>query len=680
MEQYKQENGYRYDSTHFQYNFVKVECTSTFPRLTFIVKFLPVLQGISMIYVYSQKKLSRINDAESTITVHKNYKEIEIVYGSELRNTSNIEFRFTEPKKLKEIERFLIEFLTYTNNMNKLELFFHPNHEIKYFDSSLICIIDEIINMNKNASIDLIISKINSKFYENYINGGELDKVKVLEKFGNHMINNYGNDNISRTESIQDSSMRRVNNGTNSDIATNMNINPGFLQITRDFILREIFMNNSNNVMLFNQNSEEKSEIKFPENTLMLSKMDESQYIPTNANKGEYEPSIMFNMTNKFSDISRLEDDEKASYYNHPRLSGIVGLNKAEASFDIILTEIERQKSSTQLHKQTSTAEANYISNNNLLMQQGIKMSSNVNFGKEEAINNIKRNEEFGSPDNRHIPTQGSLGRRFSPIKLKTSRKASQSPNLQSGSRIGSLNKDKENQGKGDGKEITKSLIKLQKSMNQIERLRSTSANQRPEFFKSQSLNPLSKLDNQQSQNTQQNQLTNQIQYLPHKESDKSVSNTIKNKIHAINSSRSKNEIILNYEPIKLIKNAEDDEYLGAVNPFNQIEFHKQSLDNVYMKDELQQVSSNNSRMNNKIMINNKVENVDSQKRQSIRSSNQLEGRILLNAYGQNDMPSNIETARLQYQQPNLISGHKYSVGANFEVNDYNTFRPPSQK
>ena len=60
---------------------MKLECTSTYPRLTFIIKFLPILNGVSIVHVYSQKKLSRMTENSESNLIIKNYKEIDILYG-----------------------------------------------------------------------------------------------------------------------------------------------------------------------------------------------------------------------------------------------------------------------------------------------------------------------------------------------------------------------------------------------------------------------------------------------------------------------------------------------------------------------------------------------------------------------------------------------------------------------
>jgi len=60
---------------------VKFELTSTFPRLTFFIKYIPILKGVAIIHQYSQKKLSRYTDNPENNLIQKLYKEIDIIYG-----------------------------------------------------------------------------------------------------------------------------------------------------------------------------------------------------------------------------------------------------------------------------------------------------------------------------------------------------------------------------------------------------------------------------------------------------------------------------------------------------------------------------------------------------------------------------------------------------------------------
>ncbi len=49
--EYVSENEMRYNSADLDFRFVKFECTSTYPRILFIMKFIPVLKGIVIIHI-----------------------------------------------------------------------------------------------------------------------------------------------------------------------------------------------------------------------------------------------------------------------------------------------------------------------------------------------------------------------------------------------------------------------------------------------------------------------------------------------------------------------------------------------------------------------------------------------------------------------------------------------------
>ncbi len=165
MESYKNEHRYNFTYIGSSFRFVKFECTSSFPRLTFIIKFVPLLKGLSVIHVYSQKKLSRITE-NSEQQLFK-YKEIDLLYGSEMKTNANFDFRYSEPRMLQHIEKFLIEFLISIRNS---EIFRdeNSNKELKYFNYPIILEINKI-SENGNNTIDEIVKKINEALKIMYI-------------------------------------------------------------------------------------------------------------------------------------------------------------------------------------------------------------------------------------------------------------------------------------------------------------------------------------------------------------------------------------------------------------------------------------------------------------------------------------------------------------------------------
>jgi hypothetical protein len=130
---------------------------------------------MSIIHIYSQKKLSRnVENQEINYNVFKNYKEFDILYGknllisgNDMKDNTNIEFKYSEPRKLMEIEKFLVEF--FISIRPNIDIFFDPTREIKYFDYSLISIIEDILSKFKKNSIEQILYIINLKLYENFI-------------------------------------------------------------------------------------------------------------------------------------------------------------------------------------------------------------------------------------------------------------------------------------------------------------------------------------------------------------------------------------------------------------------------------------------------------------------------------------------------------------------------------
>ena len=173
MEDYKKEHKFYFTYIGSSFRFVKFECTSTFPRLTFIIKFIPLLKGLSIIHIYSQKKLSRITENSDQQLFR--YKEIDLLYGADIRTNSNLDFRYSEHRILQYIEKFFIEFFISIRNS---EIFRdqNTNKELKYFNYPIILEINRI-SENSNCSVNEIIEKINKGLKELYLNNNNNDKV-----------------------------------------------------------------------------------------------------------------------------------------------------------------------------------------------------------------------------------------------------------------------------------------------------------------------------------------------------------------------------------------------------------------------------------------------------------------------------------------------------------------------
>ena len=152
-------NSYKNNNNKTKIKYLLFECTSTFPRLLFIFKFIPVLKGLITIHVYYQKKLSRkkINS----------YHEINLTYCSpERQNKNSHEFQYCEPKKIIIINKFLEEFYL-TSRKSDLFRIISNNKKFKYFNYLAVNAINSItIKDSMNNDIDTIFNIINEKIQE----------------------------------------------------------------------------------------------------------------------------------------------------------------------------------------------------------------------------------------------------------------------------------------------------------------------------------------------------------------------------------------------------------------------------------------------------------------------------------------------------------------------------------
>ena len=189
---YIKKNNMAFSGMDYQNFFVKIEYLTTYPRRNFIIKFLPLFNGMCIIHEYIQLKISTFEVDEK-----KEYKEKKIIYGYDpydniFRNTKNSYFENEHPV-LKQVHFFLIESLFCSNS--SLSFFFILTKIPKiYFSEEILEIINsqiaEYMENEKNFSSKLkfnhdfcskkIIQKIINILYDDYIqiNSGE----KILHK------------------------------------------------------------------------------------------------------------------------------------------------------------------------------------------------------------------------------------------------------------------------------------------------------------------------------------------------------------------------------------------------------------------------------------------------------------------------------------------------------------------
>ena len=167
--------------------YAKIEFKATYPRLIYIIKFLPLLKGMVLIHEYRQIKMSKYDGEVQP------YKELGYEYGYQFDEennfqTKNDEFLLDEPDVLIHIHFYIIECLLC--NLNNIEFFIFNKYNKIYFSDEIIKIINKQIYRNikfsqateickdKNA-VHQLLEKISNSLYEEYI---QLDAKEVESK------------------------------------------------------------------------------------------------------------------------------------------------------------------------------------------------------------------------------------------------------------------------------------------------------------------------------------------------------------------------------------------------------------------------------------------------------------------------------------------------------------------
>jgi hypothetical protein len=286
---------------------------------------------------------------------NKHYKEYEIMYGTEIRNSTTIDFRYTEPKKLKDIDNFFINFFI---SINDSTIFCDNTMDLKYFNHELINKIDEVISSNKNLSFENLISKINSKLHDSYLNGCNFEKINVYALCD--MTDN--SVSSSRIETIKEK----------NTLASHFNIQ-------KDFILKEIFK--QDNVKLENEKED---------NTLLLSKLSDD-------NIGNYDLSMAFS---RVSNISKIDNNANQISFN------VTAMNMTVSNNEFVMGEERNSINLQQSITKDNKVEKHQRHNSLYKLQQSINQ-----YNRNRSLSNfdvrVKRNES-GSPSRRGIASSQS--------------------------------------------------------------------------------------------------------------------------------------------------------------------------------------------------------------------------------------------------------------------------------
>ena len=321
-------------------NSLKIELRATFPKPIFIIKFFPILNGIVIVHLFNQYKLSKTqiqNPNNPNAFIYDSYKEVDIAFFNLLEKL--------EPNNLEQIniiEKFFFEyFLILGNNCKDTENI--PSNLITYKSRDF-----DLIYLNKD--ILKLIKEIIMEYYKDEKDLIYKVKRKLFEE--NEKENKNENENKNKKTLIIETSIsksERENTQNNNDDNINVNIkNP--LEFTyKNFIkeFRNIKINNSESVSVNDvnivlpgdlSNVNEYSELNLSKDNMGII----NRYIVTNRNTTRKDSSE-YNIYNNYdiitSDIKNIKtnaDNEAIpSNTNEPFNIDITSIaNKIEISKD----------------------------------------------------------------------------------------------------------------------------------------------------------------------------------------------------------------------------------------------------------------------------------------------------------------------------------------------------------
>jgi hypothetical protein len=190
--------------------YIKLEFKATYPRCVYIIKFLPLLGGLSLVYEYSQNKMSHIENTENNVP----YEEIKVNYGYEFDEENNFKTKdeediiiLKEPDVLIHIHFFIIECLL--NNLDNINLFIFNKYQKIYFSEEILQSINKHIysNIKIRQVIDIkkqpefvhqLLKKIVNELYEEYL---QINTQKEQSKCSS-MVNKSESNQISLNKSF----------------------------------------------------------------------------------------------------------------------------------------------------------------------------------------------------------------------------------------------------------------------------------------------------------------------------------------------------------------------------------------------------------------------------------------------------------------------------------------------
>ena len=333
----------------------ELELYSTFPRWMIFGKYFKIYNGLSIIEIFSAKKLSKITPT---------YKEFQIKQQSLISDYDKIVSKHSF-KLIKLTELFTFNYLETIDNF--VSKYNNPKNELLYFDIDLLIVINDVISLKLTVEglISLIYKRL-QLFFINKIKLGDHRHSILLEE-NNENSNSNSNETLNKDNKNEQNKNNEDDEDEESDnIITT--ISKSFLQIESSDIFEDIYHKRKS----LQLSSFESNEQMF--NTSEISEPFQNiSYIRTISNNND-----------AYSLLSHKPNDSKKIGSG---ISLFSILDKKEDSLNLSKRATDRQIKALRDHQNSINPTFNIIVNNNNVQRQN---KSNKLLNKRVSFKSLK--------------------------------------------------------------------------------------------------------------------------------------------------------------------------------------------------------------------------------------------------------------------------------------------------
>ena len=333
----------------------ELELYSTFPRWMIFGKYFKIYNGLSIIEIFSAKKLSKITPT---------YKEFQIKQQSLISDYDKIVSKHSF-KLIKLTELFTFNYLETIDNF--VSKYNNPKNELLYFDIDLLIVINDVISLKLTVEglISLIYKRL-QLFFINKIKLGDHRHSILLEE-NNENSNSNSNETLNKDNKNEQNKNNEDDEDEESDnIITT--ISKSFLQIESSDIFEDIYHKRKS----LQLSSFESNEQMF--NTTEISEPFQNiSYIRTISNNND-----------AYSLLSHKPNDSKKIGSG---ISLFSILDKKEDSLNLSKRATDRQIKALRDHQNSINPTFNIIVNNNNVQRQN---KSNKLLNKRVSFKSLK--------------------------------------------------------------------------------------------------------------------------------------------------------------------------------------------------------------------------------------------------------------------------------------------------